>query len=622
MRYKPTPQEEEVINIMKAEATEWQDGRVWVTEKVSYQMLGKNGIIQKARKNYLGKYDNEKDEVTGKKKIFVPLTEDIVETIVKNIDLDSVDIQIRATNQNGFSAALVLRYLLNYFMKRNYFGEILNEALRLFCIDGTIVFKILKGYDKSIDGQTIKTRIVDVNNFLIDPTEDNIQKAGAVIERNILKLSELKEYPWENIEYVEGQTDVERLMGIDKSVRTQVPYVEIYERWGDLPKWCITGKEEDKNIWVPTVAIVSNLFTNPVVHKIAINERKIKPYEECRFRKVFGRWHGRGVGEILLGLQSYLNEVVNLRMNLNRIAQTGLFKIRKGSGITQQLLNSLVSGGAIPVTRMDDIEELRMTPSSPASYQDEDRGYIWSQRVTGAWEIGRGETLPASLPATTAVLQERGMRSGMDLLQENLGMFLSRVFERHIIPLLLETMKEEEIISIIGSPKELKEIDESYINYQINRAILNSFLKGKGIPPADYIERLRKIYRENLRKLEKVRYLKIKRALLKKWQYEVQVFVTNEAFNKAVMVRQLNDLLMAYSRLPGVNIDPDAIVKEILDLMGLGGSRFLKPIEETMKIPAAREAVTPTVRPLEETETVGEETTMEKVGRPIPKVGT
>jgi len=613
--YTPTLQEKKAIKIMKAEATEFKDGEVWITDKASYKMLGSDGIIQKARKNYLGKYDRELDEVTNKKKIFIPMTEDMVETIVKNIDLDSADINIRATNPNGFSSALILRYILNYFMRRNYFGEILNELLRLFCIDGTVILKSLKNYDKKLGSQAIKSRIVDRTNFLIDPSADNIQDE-AVIERNILKLSECKQYPWDNLEYLKGSTSIERLYGLERPLTTQVPYVEIFERWGDLPKYCLTGKEEDKEVWIPTIAIVSHLFDNPIVHKIVENKMGNKPYEECRFRKIFGRWDGRGIGEILLGLQSYINETVNLRLNKARISQIGLFKARKASGLTQQLLSSLVSGGVIPVNRMDDIQEMPLSDIKSSSYADEKNTYIWAQRTTGAWEVGRGETLPASLPATTAVLQQTGMRSGFDLLQENLGMFLGRVFERHIIPLLLETIKDEEVISIVGSPKELKEIDENYINTILNKNILESLIRTGHFPKPDFIDHLRGIYRDNLERFQKTRYFKINKKILTNWKYEVEVFVTGEAFNKAVMVRQLNDMLLSYSRLPGINIDVDAIFKEILDLMGLGGARFLKTPEEVQIRAPIVEAPRPAmVRPLEETEKVGEATTAERTGR-------
>jgi hypothetical protein len=612
MNYKPTPEAAEVIRIITDEKTSFEDSTVWATDKASYKM---KDVIQAARKNYLGKYDQENDPNTDKKKIFVPFTEDMVETIVKNIDLDSVDINIRATNSNGRKSAAILEYLVSFFMRKNYFGEILNEMLRIFCIDGTVISKVMKNYDKKINRQAVKTKIVDATNFFIDPTENDIQSAGAVIERNVLRLSEINDYPWENKEYVKGFTDIAKLSHLSLNAGTtgEVPMVEVYERWGDLPLFCFTGKEKDKNTWVPAMAIVSNIGTSPVVHKIERNEKGIKPYEECRYKKIFGRWHGRGIGEMLKDLQSYINETVNLRLNKARISQIGLFKYRKGSGITQQMLQSLISGGSIPVTRMDDIQELAVSDVKASSYQDEQQTYMWGQRQIGAFEVGRGEALPSSMPATTAVIQERGMKSGTILLQENLGMFLSRMFERHIIPLIIETMPVEEVVSIVGSPKDLKELDEGYINSQVKDVIISSLAKGKGIPPADFLRHFGDITKETITEFEDVRYVNIKRDLLKKWQYEVTVEVTGESFNKAVMAQQLNEVLMNYSQIPGVNIDVDEVFKEVLNLMGLNGSRFIKASEEAQSIAPVQEASRPGMRP--ETEAVGEAATGERLGR-------
>ena len=607
MEYIPTEAEKEVIRIIKEEKSEWEDGIVWVTDKVYYKM---SGVIQRSRKNYLGKFDDEIDPVTGKKKISIPFTEDMVESVVKNVNLNSVDINVNATNPNGHSSASIIRYLVSHFMRKGYFGETINEMIRQFCIDGTVVSKMMKNYDKRIKRQAVKTNIVDLTNIFIDPSEKNIQEAGAVIERNVLRLSEVKDYPWENKEHIKGFTNIGKLNNLSDITKTQVPYVEVFERWGELPKWCVTSDRKDTE-WIPTMAIVSNIDSRPVVHKIIENKKGIKPYEEVRFRNVFGRWHGRGIGEILDRLQSYINEIVNLRMNKGRISQIGLFKYRKGSGITQQMLSSLIAGGGIPVTRMDDIQELNISDIKASSYRDEMNIYLWGQRVTGAFDIGRGESLPASMPATTAVLQERGMRSGMDLIQENLGMFLSRMFERHLIPLILETIKDEEIVAIVGSPKELKEIDENYLNNLSNKETIKFFLENGYFPDPNFIEDFKSLFRENFDKLKRTRYLKINKKMLESWEYEIRVDVTGEAFNKAVMVQQLNSLLMGYSRIPGANLDVDAIMKEALDLMGLGGARFISKPEDRPQVPTVEPSI-PAIQT--ETEMVAQQGTLERVG--------
>ena len=69
-----------------------------------------------------------------------------------------------------------------------------------------------------------------------------------------------------------------------------------------------------------------------------------------------------------------------------------------------------------------------------------------ADRVTGSFDIARGEGLSPSMPATTAVLQERGSRSTFALIQEIIGLFLERVLRRHLIPMVMELITEERII--------------------------------------------------------------------------------------------------------------------------------------------------------------------------------
>jgi hypothetical protein len=321
---------------------------------------------------------------------------------------------------------------------------------------------------------------------------------------------------------------------------------------------------------------------------------------------------------MLIPLQRYLNETVNLRINAARIAQLGLFKVRKGSGITRQLLKSLISGGAIPVTRMEDIAELRTPDIKESSYRDEETTYNWAQKVTGAFDVSRGEGLPASQPATTAMLQEKGSKSGFNLIQENLGMFLSRVFERHIIPLLIENLKMDDVISIVGSPKELKELDNNYINKKTRDYYVDSMKKGK-LPSGEDVAMFKDLQQQKLNKFGKNRYLSDLKKVLSGWEYEVQIFVTKESFNKAVIVQQLNELLINYSQVPGTNLDTDAIFKEILDLMGIGGARFLESKKEGA-IPNIQQGgqggqprKTQPIRP--EVEMVGEAITQERTGK-------
>ena len=218
------------------------------------------------------------------------------------------------------------------------------------------------------------------------------------------------------------------------------------------------------------------------------------------------------------------------------------------------------------------------------------------------------------------MLQEKGSQSGFNLIQQSLGTFLSRVFERHIIPLLIENLKIDDVISIVGSPKELKELDNNYINKKTKDYYINSMKKGK-LPSGEDVAMFKDLQQQMLSKFGKNRYLSDLKKVLSGWEYEVQIFVTKESFNKAVIVEQLNSLLLNYSQVPGISLDQDAIIKEILDLMGIGGARFLESKQEGA-VPniqggqggqGGQPRKAQPMRP--EVEMVGEAVTREKVGK-------
>src|SRR3990167_6259354 len=79
--------------LFRDEVSAWEDAQVFITERVSFLM---RNVIRQARRNYYGVFETPVDPVTGRKKIYVPLTQSVVEAVVKNIDLDTKDVNLRA----------------------------------------------------------------------------------------------------------------------------------------------------------------------------------------------------------------------------------------------------------------------------------------------------------------------------------------------------------------------------------------------------------------------------------------------------------------------------------------------------------------------------------------------
>lgn len=554
--------EKEAAELVRREKNSWEDATAFITEKVAFQM---RELIRTLRKNYWGVFDSPRDPITGQKKIWAPLTESLVESVVKNIDLDAKDINFRAKSPKGYGSAQIARLAVKDHLNRMYFGEKLDQLERQIAIDGTAVWKTFK--HKGKDGKDkLMIRNVDLLNFYIDPTAESIQETAAVIERSVLDINDFKSYDgWNNKDGIEGKTDLSRNDAnnrtLARSEAGETKYVEVFERWGLMPKWLITGKDADKKSGelVEGVIVVSFADTNPVVHKIEENKDGLKPYEECWYTRVQGRWYGRGIAEKVMMLQVWMNTVINIRRNKNHIGQLGLFKVKKGSGITPQMLGKLGSNGAISVSAMDDIQQMVVDEAAQSSYQDEANVQSWAQRVTSAFEVVTGESLPASTPATNAVLQDRNAKSGFTLVKEGVGMFIQRWMDRHALPVISSMIKKEDIIRLTDEDN-LADMVERVVLFEAEKKLAELLDEGMLVDP----EEMQQAIEDSIAKLKKNKgmFIKVTEKILSD-EIDTQVFVTNEELDTAVVVQNLQSILSVAPEYK------DQIISQTFDLMGL-----------------------------------------------------
>jgi hypothetical protein len=565
---------DEAVAWIKEKVNMWSEAQVQVTENVSYDM---RNVIEKARKNYLGVYENPTDEATGREKVWYPLTESIVENVIKNIDVDTKDINLRGKNPTATAVATIDRKVVRDQLRDAGIGEFLDMVDRHRAIDGTSVVKTWIG--ENFKGEkALKFKIVDNLNFFIDPRADNIQEADGVIERHIMDINEYKSQKgWKDTDKVVGSTNLNRTYNIEgNDTLNNIPEVDVYEYYGLFPKSWISGEEEDKDKYTYGQIIVSGLDDDAgVLNHIEERDDRLKPYEEVWYTRINGRWHGRGIPEKLFMIQSYINETLNLRINNSRIMQVGLFKARKGQGITQRSLSNLVAGGVLLVNDLNDIEQFNLNNGSLGdSIQDEQNMIGLAQRVTSSFDVSTGETLPSTTTATSAAISNQNVKSAFALLQEGMGMFLQRWIDRHVLPNLKQIITQDDIVRITGDVEDLLDIDEAIINASVNRAVADYVATNASIPSPEMVEIARERAQEKLKKQGKDRYFKSDVFLSE--DYDTEVFVTNEDFDKNTIVQNILTSIFQLSQV-SPNLDVDGLTVEVLDILGVGGDRFIKP---------------------------------------------
>jgi hypothetical protein len=583
LTYQPTEQEMQAINIIKSEKEAWERGTVWVTDKVAFEM---RDVVKKARKNYFGIFDTETDPTTGRRKLFIPLTEWTVENMLKNIDIDSKEVNIKAKNQKGVKVSRIARYVLRHFLEDIGFGKLLNTILRNVVIDGTCFVKTWR------DGDNLKTRVIDRLNMIYDPS--SFEESSGIIERNVLTVPEFQEYDWKNTEFVEGIKSVDRTgfaVTSTSTIDTQVPYVEVFERYGYFPKFILTGKEKDKDIYTYGVIIISMSGSRVIFHEA--KEVEEHPYSYFKFKDILNRADGRGIPEMLFSIQAYLNEIINIRLNTSRVVQSGFWHAQ--GNITPQQIKKFFQTGVIKTDAQTQFNRLDTGTISESSYKDEDQAYQWSQRVT---QTQREDDVVASKPATNALIEERGSAKGYDLIMENLKMSLAQMISDKFLPIIRKIIKKGDIIRITGDISDLRVIDEelvrNYVYAQVNQMktepngqakiekdLFTLIDQGMTLEEAEkeVVQSYIKEAMDELQKMGEDRYVELSKFLFDT-EYDIQVTLGDEQVNRAIVMagldKAVNTLITA-----GVPIsmlkDPLA---ELFDVMGLDGDKLVSKIDE------------------------------------------
>lgn len=565
--YSPTQQEEEIFSIIQNEKTAWEEGEAWITEKVSFLM---RRVVKKARKNYFGIFENEFDPVTGRRKVWIPFTEWTVEAVVKNIDLDTKDIRVYSKKGDHKSEAL-FRQILRHYLDKMHFGKTLNKLLRYLSIDGTA---ILKAYT---DGKDVKISLIDRLNIICDPSAESLDDSAGILERNVLTIAEFQRYGKQiglkNIDAVNGISNVDRtgFERLNTNVRSEVPYVELYSRYGYIPKRLITGGEEEGYVYA--MIIVSGLDDNPVFHKA--QEVKTHPYQEFKFKEVLNRFDGRGIGEMLFNAQAYVNEIVNTRINTNRINQMGFWEVR--GNITPQQLKRLFQTSAIKTNQEGDIQRLPTGSIDQTSYTDEQVAYSWGQRVT---QSQREDEISDNRPATNALIQERGANKAYDLVMEEIMLNLSKFLEEKVVPLIQKSLSQGELISITGDPGDLMKIQEPFVRNYVYQKMID-FKEANGFVPLsrEQIEEQIEVINQELSSQGNRRFVEYTKEAFST-EYNIHIEPREEQINLSVMA---NQLVQVIGILTSSGVDTKEVTKELFSVMGLDADKLTQNMQPPMK---------------------------------------
>ena len=536
-------------------------------------------LLDTIRENYFGVFKKDKDLI-GQQKIFYPLTEALVWENVKNIDIDTKDVNTKANNPSQYGTAVIVRNMVRDWMEKNAFGEQINDGLMYFALDGHEVKKKVLARCEQTGKTQLKTERVDLRNIFRSMTGGSLQEED-FIERSIQDVSYLKEAfngKWINLDKIKGGNKVPSIHNEDKLEESVSPEIDLYEAYMKIPKSWLTGRMADSEVYVNGKVTASGLLNGTaLIHRIE-EWNKIRPYEEAKFEEAPGRWLGRGIGEKCVYLQIYLNTIYNVRRNNNLALMNQLFVYREGSGVTPEKMAKLFAGGAIGVQQVGDVARLDTRNINFTESINEEQNIVqMANRLASSQEASTGEALPSSTPATNAIIQSRAVKTSFQLRQERYGLFLSMLFKRQLLPDFWRVYKKDDVLRLMGE-EETSKLKRKLTKYYTDLAITEG---GNKITPQqrDAIEA------EVKRQIEERDELWIGIEDLKDAdKVDISFYITDETFDKSTVLQNLQQVLTSYHQF---SQDPNAqvILRNIFDLLGLDGETMMSSMTQQQAQP-------------------------------------
>jgi hypothetical protein len=135
-----------------------------------------------------------------------------------------------------------------------------------------------------------------------------------------------------------------------------------------------------------------------------------------------------------------------------------------------------------------------------------------------------------------------------------MGILLSEIYTEYVIPQISKEIKKGDIVQLEAT----KEDDER---------TAKAVAKEKGISEKDAMDAIQQ--QGNTREVQVIA------DYFKDTKYIVDVYVTNEEFDKATLLSSMNDTILTYSQIAPGLIKVDKVIADTFDLLGLDGQSYI-----------------------------------------------
>lgn len=507
-------------------------------------------------------------------------------------DLDTKDINVTSDDSNHYVESWLLSKDIQVWMKEADFAKTLNDMRDTHTRYGSLLVKKCMKEDK--DGKKkLHIELPEWKNLITDQVDI---LGGAIVETHFMTAMELvKMTEWENIDKV-----LEKLNKAGTSKR-----IPIYEIRGEFPMSCyketeneyngtnhkITKKDEQTYSYqlyyiagLPTESGEAN-FLETLCPLYWENDTE-RVYKYLKRKPKSGRGFGVGVMEEGEEAQVWTNDAVlkqhrAMEYTTKVVGQSASKKL-KG----RNLLTETDDGVILETEDGKPITNLNLLPSGGLQQYGLliTQWYDQLEKTTSAYSAQRGETPPSGTPFRLQATMLQQSSSVFKTLQQEMGIFITEIFEDWVMPYLATKLTKEHILAYDFSPEELKEIDHKFATKRANDKIKEKILSDtlEKMPTQEDYDKIYEMEDSFIKETKSQRFIQIPKNFYKNLQAKVTVNITGEQRNKAATLESLNNILTVYASNPALAQDPVAsqLLAKIIELSGSG----ISPVSITSAI--------------------------------------
>ena len=545
-------------------------------------------------------FESGPTDENGDPKYFYDLVTDRNDDATKNIDLDTRDCYIKAESEGAYLKSWLLRREFMAYAKTSGFGMKMNELASDLPAFGTVVWKKCKNEYGKTDVEQ-----VELINIMNDPAAKRL-KDGLMIERHLLTQDDLHNYKSWDKEAVQalisgGQT-VAKVGYLDTaqsviagSFATQIdeytPYYEIYELWGEIPRWMYeqykrggkprtytrglppvqkSGRPEDgapavgnQNESVYVMAIVSGVESGQNESVLFCKEvdRDLFPYKEVHYRRRKGRWLGVGNYESCFDLTEKANEVTNRYFSSLRIALLHIYQTRDKLHV-KNVLTDLLDGDM--VVSKSEITAIPTEIRGASEYINEMKMIeAKADRVCKSLEVVTGANLPSNTPFKLGSQQLQSATKFFGFVQENCGLFVEAVFNEWLLPDFSAGLTDEHILEILDDVQDMEiyyTAKRKLYQYDVMKRYI---LEHNEMPSPEDLQIVGSLVQDQIAKAPK--QVLVEKEYYSDLKYSVKMVITGENDKKKENLETLSDVYQVTAANPAALQDPRLL--KILNLI-------------------------------------------------------